>query len=104
MSELQFREAIERLAGLMERHRPPNVLVDMASLEFSPADDFEQWRQSHIIPRYNKAGVTKFAFILPAEAPNTVETGAPPAVEGSAVYPTGYFSTRAGAIAWFRSN
>jgi hypothetical protein len=104
MSEQQFRGAIERLASLMERDRPPNVLVDMARLEFSPADDFEQWRQTHIIPRYNKAGVTKFAFILAEGAPNTVETGTRPAVEGSAVYPTGYFSTRDGAIAWFTTD
>jgi hypothetical protein len=104
MSELQFRAAIERLAGLMERDRPPNVLVDMASLEYRPADDFEQWRQSHIIPRYNKAGVTKFAFILSEGAPNTVEAGTLPAIEGSAAYPTGYFGTRDRAIAWFRSD
>ena len=101
MSEQQFRAAIERLAGFMERERPPNVLVDMATLEFRPAEDFEQWRQANIIPRYNKAGVTKFAFILPAGATQTVEGGTAPSVEGSAQFQTGYFCTRDGALKWF---
>ena len=101
MSEEQFRAAIERLAGLLERDRPPHVLVDMSSLEFRPADDFDQWRQTHIIPRYNKAGVSKFAFILPKGVAHTVESGTPPAVEGSAQFQTGYFSSRDGVMSWF---
>lgn len=101
MSEEQFRAAIERLAGLLERDRPPHVLVDMSSLQFRPADDFEQWRQAHIIPRYNKAGVSKFAFIVPKSVAYTVETGTLPAVEGKAQFQTGYFSTRDGVVSWF---
>lgn len=102
MSEQQFRAAIERLAGFMEHDRPPNVLVDMSTLEFRPAADFEQWRQANIIPRYNKAGVTKFAFILPPSVTQTVENGTAPAAEGPAQFETGYFSTRDGALSWFR--
>ena len=104
MSEAQFRAAIERLADLLERDRLPHVLVDMSSLKFRPAEDFEQWRQAKIIPRYNNAGVSKFAFLVPKGADYTVESGTLPAVEGSATFQTGYFSTREGAVSWFAAS
>ena len=104
MSEAQFRAGIERLAGFMERERPPHVLVDMATLEFRPAGDFDQWRQANIIPRYNKAGVLKFAFLVNKDAEYTVERGHAPSAEGSAHFQTGYFNTRDGVVKWFTTS
>jgi hypothetical protein len=100
MTEEEFREAIERLSALLERERVPNVLVDMSDLVYEPAPDFPQWRETRIIPRYNGAGVERFAFLLPPDAPGTVEMGAKPASEGAANFPTAYFSTRQRALAW----
>ena len=102
MSEQQFRDRISKLATLLEQARVPNVLVDMAVIAHTPSGDFEQWRQSQIIPRYNVAGVERFAFILPAGVPGTVESGAKPAIEGAvAKFPTAYFATRDRALKWF---
>lgn len=103
MSEQQFRDGISRLAQFLEREHVHNVLVDMAEIEHTPSDDFEAWRQSQIIPRYNAAGVKKFAFLLPPGAPTTVENGTKPAVEGKANFPTGYFATREQALKWLES-
>ena len=55
------------------------------------------WRDANIIPRYNAAGVKKFAFLMPAGMP---AIGAPPAPEGPGEFPTAYFGTRAEARAW----
>jgi len=50
-----------------------------------------------IIPRYNQAGVEKFAFLMPAGMP---AIGAPPAPETPGTFPTAYFGSRADATAW----
>ena len=101
MSEQQFRDHISKLAGFLERVHAPNVLVDMSQINHTPSDDFNSWRQSDIIPRYNAAGVKKFAFLLPASIPGTVENGTKPAIEGAASFPTGYFHSRERALKWF---
>ena len=101
MSEQQFRDRISKLAGFLEQTRVPNALVDMSEINHSPSGDFESWRQTNIIPRYNGAGVKKFAFILPASMTGTVENGTQPAVEGAAKFPTGYFHSRERALQWF---
>ena len=61
------------------------------------------WRDEHVIPRYNAAGVTRFAFLMPEGTPNTVESGAQSRVEGRATFPTGWFTTREAAYAWLTS-
>ena len=104
MSEQQFRDRISKLATFLEQARVPNVLVDMAVISHTPSGDFEEWRQSQIIPRYNAAGVERFAFILPAGVPGTVESGTKPAIEGAvAKFATAYFATRDRALKWFES-
>ena len=55
------------------------------------------WRDENIVPRYEAAGVRKFAFHMPAGMP---AIGSDPAPEGVAKYPTGYFGTRRDALAW----
>ena len=55
------------------------------------------WREEHIVPRYNAAGLQKFAFHMPAGMP---AIGTEPAREASAQYLTGYFGSRADALRW----
>lgn len=100
MTEAQFRSGVERLADLIEREKMPNAIVDVVKMAYRPAADFEEWRQAHIIPRYNAAGIRKFAFIFPDGFPGTVENGVPPAPEGKASFPFGYFVSRERAFAW----
>ena len=60
------------------------------------------WRDDHVIPRYNRAGVTRFAFVMPAGFPGpTAESGAAPRIDGrAAAFPTQWFLGRDAAIAW----
>jgi hypothetical protein len=103
MSEQQFRDGVSRLAQFLEQEHIHNVLVDVTKMGHTPSADFEPWRQANIIPRYNAAGVKKFAFLLPPDAPNTVEKGTKPAKEGAANFPFGYFASRDQAFKWFES-
>lgn len=101
MTEKQFRSGVERLAELIEREKLHNVLVDVVRMAYQPRPDFEEWRQTHIIPRYNAAGVRKFGFVLPGGATDVVENGVAPKPEGKAKFPFGYFHSRERAFAWF---
>jgi len=57
------------------------------------------WRDEHIIPRYNAAGIQRFAFLMPSGMP---AIGADPKPEGPAEFPTAYFGTRASALGWLK--
>jgi hypothetical protein len=50
-----------------------------------------------LIPRYNAAGVRRFAFLFSDGMP---AIGAPPAPERPATFPTGYFAHRQQALDW----
>ena len=102
MSEDDFRAGLQRLAELLEKEPSPNVLIDVVNFQHESEPGFLAWRETNIIPRYNAAGVKKFAFVLPAGTPSTVEHGFPPDREGSATFPTGYFESRDGALSWFK--
>ncbi len=56
-----------------------------------------EWRDANIVPKYHEAGLTKFAFHMPAGMPLI---GTEPAPEGFANYPTGCFGTRRAALEW----
>jgi hypothetical protein len=101
ISEEGFRAGITRLAELLEQERVPNVLIDVTYFSHTSAPDFEEWRQAKIIPRYNAAGVKKFAFLMPPGVTQIVENGTLPAPEGIAKFPTGYFGSRERVFSWF---
>ena len=84
-----------------ERRKPTLMVVDTTQFLHKWADGMMEWRNETIIPRYNAAEVSKFAFIAGADFPGqTVETGAEPAPDGPANFPTGWFKSREAAYAW----
>jgi hypothetical protein len=96
MTENDFREWLERYATAAEQHHGSFALIDAQAFKHHPAADFDLWRDEHIIPRYNRAGIKKFAFLLAeGSAPNSE-----PAPEGPALFPTGYFDSRERIERW----
>ena len=96
MTDDQFRGWVERYASAAEQHHVPFALIDAQVFNHHPAADFLPWRDEHIIPQYNRAGIKKFAFLLAeGSAPNTE-----PAPEGPALFPTGYFDSRERIERW----
>jgi hypothetical protein len=85
--------------GLVLDKRRPNILVDATAFKMDPAKMDLEWRNVTIIPKYNQAGVERFAFHVP---PGMPAVGAPPAPDGPADFPTAWFATRREAIAWLR--
>jgi hypothetical protein len=103
MVDDDFMESMTRYAALAEEHRTPNMLVDVTRFRHSPGEQVPRWRDEHIIPRYNAAGVRKFAFLVPRGAPGTVESGHQPEKEPPGTFPTGYFEDRQHILEWFDS-
>ena len=99
MSKDQFQSWLSTFADHVGRLHRPRVLVDGTNFRMNPAFMDGDWRDANIIPRYNAAGVTAFAFHMPA-AMSMV--GEPPAPEGPGRFPTGYFGSREEALAWLR--
>ena len=100
MDDDGFKETLQLFAGAGERIKPPFMLIDANEFHHQFGEGVMEWRDQHIIPRYNAAGVTKFAFLVPAGTPGTVEAGGTPGAEGSANFPTGWFSGRDSAYKW----
>jgi len=100
MTDEGFKASLELLAAAGERLRPRFMLIDATEFHHQLGDGVMAWRDENIIPRYNSAGVAKFAFLVPPGASGTVESGGAPVVEGHATFPTAWFSTRDRAYRW----
>jgi hypothetical protein len=96
-----FNAWLALFAGIVEERRRRGVLVDGLAFLMDPAHMDGEWRDANIIPRYNAAGVRRFAFVMPAGMP---AIGAAPAPEGPGDFPTGYFGRREDAIAWLAAD
>jgi hypothetical protein len=97
MSKDKFEEWLSTFADYVGRLHHRRVLIDGTSFKMNPSFMDGEWRDANIIPRYNAAGVTSFAFHMPAEMPMI---GKPPAPEAPGKFPTGYFGSRERALQW----
>jgi hypothetical protein len=97
MSHDEFQRWLATFAGCVETCARARVLVDSTSFTMNPQDMDGPWRDANIIPRYNAAAVTRFAFHMPTGMPMI---GAEPAPEDPARFPTGYFGSREDALNW----
>jgi hypothetical protein len=102
MTDDDFKRSMQRFAAFADEQSTPHMLVDVTRFRFTPGEGVPAWRDEHVIPAYNAAGVEKFAFLVPAGAPGTVEQGAAPAKEPPGQFPTGYFTERTRIVDWFR--
>ena len=96
-----FDRWLTEFAAAVERTGRSTILTDSTAFRMDMAQMSMEFRDAEIIPRYNAAGVRKFAFHLPAGAPTI---GAEPSREGPAEFPTAYFGARADALAWLTAS
>jgi hypothetical protein len=100
-TDADLQTTMEVFAEEAVNRHPHTLIVDATEFRHTWGDGIMQWRQAEIIPRYNKAGVAKFAFLASPDYPGpTAESGATPAPEETANFPTGWFKTREAAYQW----
>jgi len=100
MTEDGFKRTLQLLADHGVKVRPAYMIVDSTEFYYSIGDGILAWRNEHIVPLYNEAGVQKFAFLVTDTMPGTVEKGGQPAPDGPASFPTGWFETQERMYAW----
>ena len=96
-----FNQFLATYAGIFEKCGRSGGLIDATQFKMDSSKMSLGWRDEHMIPRYNSAGMKKFAFIMPTGMP---AIGSPPTPEGPADFPTGYFGTRSDALAWLTAD
>ncbi len=100
MGEADFRGFLKKFADQVEVCGHGGGLIDARQFRMDTSKLTPGWRDQEIIPRYNRAGVKKFAFVVPSGMP---VIGAEPKPEGPADFPTGYFGSRSDALGWLNS-
>ena len=98
-----FRQTLQTLADHGLEVRPRYMIIDATEFFHTLGEGTLAWRDEHIVPLYNQAGVEKFAFLTSSAMPGTVEKGGQPAPDGPASFPTGWFETRDRMYAWLTS-
>lgn len=104
MTDNAFKATLALFAWQAERIRPAYLLIDATEFRHKFGAGVMEWRNDAIIPRYGAAGVKKFAFHVPAGFPGTIESGGKETIDGPAVFPTAWFSTRAHALDWLKAS
>src|SRR5215469_14305178 len=99
MTDDDFMRWLEQFAAAAEERHAAFLLIDTRAFQHHTGTHVWPWRDEHIIPLYNQAGVKKFAFLLPTGAAPKTE----PMPEGPARFPTGYFDSREQIERWFTS-
>ncbi len=100
MSDDGFRKTLQVLADHGLKVRTRFMIIDATEFFHELAEGTLAWRDEHIVPLYEEAGVEKFAFLVTGNMPGTVEKSAEPVPDGPATFPTGWFETRERMYAW----
>ena len=92
-----FKSEHQLFAGLVESKKAHGILVDVARFRHKIGPAVHEWRIKNISTRYSAAGVRRFAFLLPADAP------VPPMMNQSSIgesFLTSGFNSAEQAMAW----
>jgi hypothetical protein len=100
ISDDGFKETLQIMAEQGLKVRPKYMIVDSTEFFHELGEGTLAWRNEHIVPRYNDAGVERFAFLVADTMPGTVEKGAEPVPDGPAAFPTAWFETRERMYEW----
>jgi hypothetical protein len=74
------------------QHRARCLIIDMRQFMARPSAEVGAWRDEVIVPKYEKAGVKKIAWVWPGVSPDEMATGSS--------YQQRYFGARDEAINW----
>ena len=92
-----FKSELQLFVGLVESKNAQGILVNVARFRHKIGPDVHEWRIKNISTRYSAAGVRRFAFLLPADAP------VPPMMNQSSIgesFLTSGFNSAEQAMAW----
>ena len=93
MTDQDFKATLEAFAESILQHGAPRLVIDMREFKYRPSEETLAWRDDVIVPKYNRAGVKKVAWIWPGV------TGGTSSSENDK-FENHYCSTETEALAW----
>jgi hypothetical protein len=96
-----YKDAIREYARLALEYRVRCALVDLRKFRYrvEDADLPGSWWADEIVPLYNRAGLQKFAFVLP-EGEQAPPDETPAKAEAGEKFVTKQFGSEQAAISW----
>jgi hypothetical protein len=94
MTDQDFKETLEAFAETALQHSAKRLLIDVLEFKHRPSAEVQKWRDEVTVPKYNRAGVKKIAWVWPGETPSNEPTSERDKFENR------YFPTEAEALAW----
>jgi hypothetical protein len=92
MTDQDFKEALLVFAEGALQHRAERLVIDMRQFMARPSAEVGAWRDDVIVPKYEKPGVKKIAWVWPGVDADEMGSGAG--------YQQRYFAGRDEAINW----
>ena len=100
MTDEDFKRALSLYAHYAAKHRTSSLLVDVRNFHHKLGPEIGKWRSEVLVPRYEAAGVKKFAYVVGGDAPMPPNNSSMAAKKEA--FETRYFRSPEEAEAWLR--
>ena len=94
MTDQDFKETLETFAESALQHSAQRLLIDVREFKHRPSPEISAWRDDVVVPKYNRAGVRRIAWVWPGTSPSNELTSEKVKFENR------YFATEAQALTW----
>jgi hypothetical protein len=94
MTDDDFRDVLEVFADAAIYHKATRLVIDVRQFRFKPSKEILAWRDKITVPKYNKAGTKRQAWIWPGDVSKMKSS------TKRSSYEERYFSTEDEALAW----
>ena len=94
MQTSDFFASMVRLGKIAKDEDVHGLLIDIRQFKHQPTEDVMAYREKHVVPLYNAAGIRRMAFLFPGENPG--EANQDPGGD----YEVKRFTSENGALAW----
>ena len=97
MTDQDFKETLEVFADTAIQHGAKRLLIDVLEFKHRPSAEVQKFRDEVTVPKYNKAGVKRIAWVWPGKASSNAPANDKEKFENR------FFDTEAEALAWVAS-
>ncbi len=101
MTDEDFKRTLLLYADYALKHGTGSLLVDVRNFHHTPGAEVVKWRNEVLVPRYEAAGIRKFAYVIGNKVPMPPQQSA---AEGrKPAFETRYFRAQEEAEQWLAS-
>ena len=97
MTDQDFKETLEVFADTAIQHGAKRLLIDVLEFNHRPSAEVQKFRDEVTVPKYNKAGLKRIAWVWPGNASSNAPANDKEKFENR------FFDTEAEALAWVAS-